>query len=498
MCRATPILLVLGVVVTGELRAEPAPATPLPVPLRKLCLDATAIVLAVPVDPLQPTRFQVQKSLRGPLQPGETIAPSSLKPEQVASFEDPDLAEKKTRPRRIQQALLFLEPGPTEGSWQLLPGGLRFSGEDGKLLAWIPERSRMMVLPEMRWPVMLARVQRDLADLEQLRSYRRIGRASRRVEAMLGWIRDRRNDFTASGPGNDESPMGWDRLQTEVFPWIFASADLEGAWNALRLYADLNRGEIPPENPVVFTSPEGRRFLAERAGNQKSTLGDRIRAVRLLTLSPPVPADREILLGPMLALFAEKNDLLSLEAARWLERSTGAGILPTDRLLPGLMQAYKDAQPGPARDALSRMLCSLASPAEWTKVSGNPPGYCAWLGEMEQGDDQLTFWLTLRTPGASVYQQPTIVVQKLGTLGFVSETKRIPLESLNLPNIWATGWSGSPALVVQLDTSKLTPKTGYKIHVEGQAGKAGQTVKWTSEPQKFMTGAVPPGSRKSP
>ena len=62
----------------------------------------------------------------------------------------------------------------------------------------------------------------------------------------------------------------------------------------------------------------------------------------------------------------------------------------------------------------------------------------------------------------------------------------------------ATGWSGSPALVVQLDTSKFTPKTGYKIHVEGQAGKAGQTVKWTSEPQKFMTGAAPPGSRKSP
>src|SRR4051794_33916329 len=101
------VLAPLAAVIVGVPRAEiPATAEAL-VPLRRLCLDAPAVVLASPLDPVTPTRFRVLSTLRGPMKTGETIEPAGLDPDLVRSFEAPDLAARKRRPRRITQALLF-------------------------------------------------------------------------------------------------------------------------------------------------------------------------------------------------------------------------------------------------------------------------------------------------------------------------------------------------------------------------------------------------------
>src|SRR5262245_6320875 len=54
-------LAVLGLLV-GLAAAQTPRDEPLP-PLRQLCLDAPAVVLAVPTDPVTPLRFQVQSVL---------------------------------------------------------------------------------------------------------------------------------------------------------------------------------------------------------------------------------------------------------------------------------------------------------------------------------------------------------------------------------------------------------------------------------------------------
>src|SRR4051794_13199095 len=80
--------------------------------LRKLCIDAPAIVLAEPVDPITPTRFKVLLTLRGKgLRPGQIVAPVGLTAREVQTFVEIDAKTGKGRPRRINQALLFLTNG---------------------------------------------------------------------------------------------------------------------------------------------------------------------------------------------------------------------------------------------------------------------------------------------------------------------------------------------------------------------------------------------------
>src|SRR5262245_38674374 len=93
----------------------------LPPSLRRLCIDAPAVVLAAPVDPLTPLQFRVQSTLRGSLRPGETIAPGGLIAKQVQTSDEPNVAGGKPRPRGVASVLLFLEPGEAGKGWKLLP-----------------------------------------------------------------------------------------------------------------------------------------------------------------------------------------------------------------------------------------------------------------------------------------------------------------------------------------------------------------------------------------
>jgi hypothetical protein len=483
--------LILGAA-RGEVKVED------PVPLRRLCLGVAAVVLAEPLDPVTPTRFRVLASLRGPLKAGEPVAPAGLDPELVRSFEDPDLAQKKPRPRRVTQALLFLEPDGK--GWKVPPGGARMCGEDGQTVAPTGPRGAMEARRGVRWSVVVTRVREDLAALEQLNAYRRIGRPSRRAEALMGWVQARKAEFSATPPGTDESPAGWDRLQLDVFDWIFAAATPEAAWRAVGLYAELNQGELPRLVTPVFSTPAGRSLLAGIASDGKRLLGERTRALRLLaarpTLRPGAPelergasamdkAEQEGLLGQATKLLSEKDDQFRVWLAQAIVGLSEAADGKLRKALPSLMRAYRESQPGPGRDELAMTLCALAPPEQWKELTGNPAGYCACLRDLSLSDNTLTFWLSLKTPGPAVFEAPTLIVEKLGTLGFVAETKRFPVEPKNLAG-WAAGWDGEDSLVVQLDVSKLAPGSIYRAKVEGFAGQGKGRVKWTSEPKKFQ------------
>ncbi|MFO0880526.1 MAG: hypothetical protein U0840_24535 [Gemmataceae bacterium] len=474
--------------------AAPAETEPLP-SLRRLCIDAPVVLLAAPVDPLTPVEFRVSVSLRGGLLPGETIRPQGLTAEQVRSFDEPDPMTKKPRPRRIAQALLFVEPMAGGKGYRLLPGGLRLCAEDGTYLVPTAKGDGMVPAPALRWPVVALRVKHDLASLDQLQSYRRIGRPARRVEALLSWIQERRGDFMAVGQGTEEAPSGWDRLQVDVFDWILAAATPSDAWRAVRLYAELNQGDLPrlPRSP--FGTPAGRMFLLEVAADPRLLLGARLRALQVLAqptvlgagaAEPVQPAEVAPLLDRLADLLGEKKADVAVGIAPVL--LTLADRVPDRmaRILPALVQAYRAAQPGPTRDDLALVLCRLAPPAQWKELTGNPAGYLVCLRDLSRNETHVTFWLTLRTPGPAVFEAPTLVVEKLGPLGFVAEVKRYPVEPMNLDGGWAAGWSGADALVVQVDAGKFPAGSTYRVRVEGTAGQGTERVKWTSEPKKIV------------
>lgn len=496
-CLALLTLLLVGLLGADTRKPDDDP----PVPLRRLCIDAPAIVLGVPLDPVAPKRFRVQAVLRGSVKVGEEIAPEGLTAARVQTFEEPNVAEGKPRPRRIATALLFLEPSASGKGWRLAAGGMRCCSEDGATLAIVNRRGSLAVQENTRWVGVVSRVRQDLAAVEQLEGYRRLGRPARRVQAMLSWVQERKSEFTAQGIGTDESPAGWDRLQQEVFDWVFAAAEVEDAWRGVNLYAELNQGEVPRLRSPTFASAAGREFLVKIAGDARLLLGERTRAVQLLPTQAVSITDnheRDTLLKQLLPLLTEKNEAYRIALAQAVIRlsETNDPARPRNpQALPAVLQAYKDSQPGPAREELALALAVFAPPGQWKELTGNPPGVVACLRDFEKQENTLTFWLTLRTPSGAVYEAPTLVIERLNTLGFTAETKRFPVEVKNLDRPWSAGWNGDEALVVQINVATLTSNNNYRVKVEGFLGKNKDRQKWTSEPRKFR---IPPRPGEGP
>lgn len=499
--------VVLVWVAAPSLFAEDMREEELEIPLRRLCIDAQGIVLASPIDPMTPTQFRVVSVLRGELREGELIAPQGLDPARVRTFEDAAVSEKKGRPRRITQALLFLERSRAGKGWRLMRQGIRLCSESGQMLAPTASHGTMQVQPSLRWSVVVERVRQDLAALEKLEGYRRIGRPGRRVQAMLSWVKERKAEFTGSAQGTDESPGGWDHLQQDVFDWVFACASPEDAWEAVRLYAELNRGEIPQLRSPVFATKQGQNLLVRLASEDRHLLGDRIRALQLLgtqgTLwpheqerrlgaKPLTQAEQQSLEERLLPLLQETNESFRVQLVQVLVALHPSQEGKSRKLLALLLQTYQGCPVGPARDELAWALCGLVPAAQWKELTGNEAGYCACLRDFTYQQNRLTFWLTLRTPGVGVYEPPVLVLERLGTLGFVAEAKRIPLQPENLPAGWTSGWEGEDALAVQYDASKLMAGSLYRVRVEGYTGRGKERIKWTSEPRKFQVPGSPP------
>jgi hypothetical protein len=509
------LFVLAGLVVLAVSLAWGQPQTP---SLRKLCIDAPTILLAEPVDPATPTSFKVVLVIRGKgVRAGDTLTPEGLMAGAVRTMEtDPET--HKPRPRRIVQALLFLAPGKLDKSKKAPAGprvlwdGLRFCTDDGRVLAPTGEYGQLQVREQLRWPVLLQRVRADVATVEQLQSYRRMARPRRRTEALIDWVQRHRGEFAAAPVAGreDEEPAGWEDLQLAVFDWLLAEAAPADAWLAVKLYAELNRGDNPRLSYPTFSTPEGRKFLLDLARNASVLFADRARALQVLgapiTLWPtndemkrgakPVTAkEQETLLEQLAGLLDYKEESFGVAVARAIvrlsrpENKTYAEQRNASKL-PALIAAYKSSRPGPARDELSAAVYALASPSQWKEVSGNPPGVCASLADLERKHATVTFWLTLQPSAPTIYEAPVMVVEKLNTFGFVSQTTRVPLGVLNLERPWAQGWKPTEPLATRQDIPNLVPSTTYRIRVEGFAGKGKDRRQWRSEPKRFVVPAA--------
>src|SRR5437588_12759385 len=92
----------------------PARAKDLPTySVRELAIRATNVVLAEPLDPVEPTRCRVLEVLRGAgLRAGDRLTLADVSPHELRSYQEGPAPARKLRPRRISQVLLFLGPNP--------------------------------------------------------------------------------------------------------------------------------------------------------------------------------------------------------------------------------------------------------------------------------------------------------------------------------------------------------------------------------------------------
>jgi hypothetical protein len=511
-------------------RSEPAP----PPSLRELCVQAPVVVLARPIDPVTPTRFTVLSVLRGKgIGPGSKLIPQGLAEKDVKSYDEVNPQTKKPRPRLIDQALLFLEPVETKGErsgYRVLEAGFRLCTSDGRVLvpaAALNEKDkakdgeRLRVVKDAEWPAIVRRVRADLRSIDHLYAIRDHARPGQRTRGLLDWIEKRRADFSVlpSGRLSDSVPLGWGRLGVDIYDWIFAAAPPEECWAAVRLYASHERGATPQLKYPSFSTPEGRKYLVAQATNDRLVTGDRRRALRLLTqpitLRPPgTPgrpavkaidaAERKTLLDAISPLVAGKDEPLQVEAIRTV-RTLMPAARGTPALVSSLISAYKAAQPGPGRDEVAQALCALAETEQYKVLTNNPAGFCATLNDFTFDGSEITFFLTMQTGDAKVFEQPTLVLEKIGTLGIIAETKRFPLAVLNLEGDWPDG-IGAATLAARLDVTKIVypPPTGarpapntaptiWRIRVEGAVGKDKGRRTWKSEPRKIAVRPLPPG-----
>jgi hypothetical protein len=365
-------------------------------------------------------------------------------------------------------------------------------------------------MAEVNWSVMAYQASTDAAEVERLLALARLAHPSRRWQALRGWVERHRSEIgspLASG-------RGWGRLEKQVFNWLLESGDQEQRWATVRLYAELQRGALL-RCECLFATPAGRAMLLRVARDDRSLLGDRTRALQLLgetaTLWPSLGGkrsevvlsgkERDALLDGLVGLLAETDDHCRAAAARAIlsaSRPPRADLAapPTDRALPGLVSAYQASKPGPARDQLAEAVCAVAPAQKWKELTGNPPGVVACLRDLERAGDRMTFWLHLRPGGQRVYQAPEVVLERLGTLGFVAETRRLPLSKLNLERPWAAGWNGEDLLLAEVPLAGLQAGN-WRMTVQGSVGKGKDSQKWVSE-RKLFTVAAPRNPRRGP
>jgi hypothetical protein len=184
-----------------------------------------------------------------------------------------------------------------------------------------------------------------------------------------------------------------------------------------------------------------------------------------------------------------------VRTTRRLSRPAEVGLemATTRSALAALVEAYRTASPGVGRDELAEAVCLLAPPSQWKALTGNPPGLVACVRDLSREEGKLCFWLSLRSGGREVHEQPTLLLEKPGLLSIVGERKRVPLPVVNLPRPWAQGWDGAEYLYVQVPMQGLTPGA-WRVRVEGTVGK--DRVKWTSEPRKLVIEG--PSRRRGP
>jgi hypothetical protein len=523
MRRIAAILALLSLLILPA----PIEAKPLPtLSVRELVLHAETILLAEPVERLDvPTRFKVLEVLRSDgLKPGDTF---TIDPG-LHNLRDTGptlLPLEKRKPPTVEQALLFL--GPNRGTrgqphFEPVASGLRFWTRDHSLLVPVqianPGGFFMEERRDVDWGELVRQARADAGTIADLFARKKLRPIGRRNRALLEWVESHQHEFGA--PMNAEHPektaQGWGHLETDIFQWVLASCEPGDCWLAVKLYAELNRGTVPPLHEPAFGTRDGRALLLRIATADDALEGDRLRALSLLShpftlWAGPLPRfprlrfldakEQTDLIDRLTPLLASKSAPLRAATARTLRCVCNPEVVADEhrksqRALPALVKAFRLEYPGEPRDQIASAIGVLGA-KHWQELTGNPPGMVVLLRDLERRDKQVHFWLNLRPCGQVVYEQPTLVLERINQSQAAMETKQMPLPVANLPRPWGEGWDGSSVLLVEFSVQDFKDGT-WRVSVRGTAGKDKDKSKWTSEPKTFVIDPPPKANNGQP
>jgi hypothetical protein len=506
-CGAAILTLIFLLIPLASIEARPLPTRS----VRELVLHAETIVVAEHAEENTPApRFKVREVLRGSgIKPGDTL---SIDPGlHNLQIHEPmqRLLDGHNLPV-VEQALLFF--GPKRGPrFEPIASGLRFWTRDHSLLVPVQaDNSSNYVMQERRdvnWAELVRQTRADAEAVNDLFARKKLRPSGRRNRALLEWIECHRHEFgaptTAEHP--EKTAQGWGDLEMQVFQWVLDSGEPSGCWSAVKLYAELNRGGVPPLHVPAFGSRAGRALLLRVATANDALEGDRLRALTLLghplTLwAAPLQRLPQVqfldakeqadLLDRLTPLLTSPSAPLRAAAARTIRRASQPDVLADEhpksqRALPALVKAFRLEYPGEPRDEIAEAICVLGDAKDWQELTGNPPGMVVLQRDLDRRKDHVHFWLNLRPCGQVVYEQPTLLLERINQSQAAMETKRLPLPVVNLSKPWGEGWDGDAVLLVEFSVKDLKPGS-WRVSVQGTAGKDKDKRKWIAEPKTFV------------
>lgn len=485
--------------------------------VRDWAIRTDACVLAVPDErSITPRCFKVVHVLRGEgIKPGDSIRFEGALEFKISIFDE--YVSSGCKPRlvnheevgEVEKALIFL--GPNHGT-RAQPRFLRSES----IICFGLQQRRVLIPPSLdcgyyvlesepyaHWNDLVDQARLQSAEVNDLYARKNIRQIERRNWALLDWVERHRNDFDryASGSWRDR-PKGWGHLEGAIFQWVMESDDPPTSWSAIKLYAELNHGELPALLGPTFGFPKGRSLLLKIATASNVLEGHRVRALKLLshpqtlwaTSSKEHPLANSLQAEEQKDLIDQLTPLLTAQTAP-LRGAAALALrcicypeeekrktMRTKPALPTLVKAYRSETPGDARNELAKAVCFIGGPEHWQKLTGNPSTLLITLDQITQSQTYVQLFLNFWWRGSITCESTTLLAERLEGGNRVVETKRFPFR---MTHDKLSRWSEEQSrMSMYLPEKNLRPGT-WRLRVCGTVGKGKDKQSWMGEPSVF-------------
>ncbi len=534
--RVSLLLAVVGI----TLLAEMAQAAMYPLlSLRELTVRADLIVVAVPVDTPDFSRFRVVEVLKGScIKFGDEICIDGAL---LTSLGKPcyGLGEnEKQEAYEAVKGLFFLRRRTANGGrFRTVTSGIRYLTKDNKVLSpyqygnpgpvhmvppedapvadWFKELRR-----KLDWQTMLSKVRADVAEVNEALALKGIKDPVERNRALFDWIADHCGEFRRDRFGKEVWGTSWGPLEDWVFEWIMESFVIEDCWKAVELHAELNPGSSsgPDADISPFACPEGRKLLLDMSLNVARPAVERRCALYWMRSSLwPYPRrerpahikyvdrDEQLVITNGLVSLLQAGDEKIRRAALWALYDacrSPSGVdtgFDTEEVVLALVAAYQSEPPGKLRNSLANAIAGTVSKELWEELTGNPRGILVVIDDFVLNEGRASFSLNMENTWERVFECPALVLERVDDSNKVVENRQIPLPVTYLPKPWEEGWfgDGTQHAAVSFPDAGLT-QGRWRLTVEGTAGKGKEKVSWTSEHWVFEIPEREEGTKQSP
>lgn len=502
---AKPLCLFLALILCHQASGENLPSQY----LRALAASSDAVVIVRPVagsslphheaeDYKHQTLFDAEEVLKG----DPKLASTTLRVWDRSLF---DLGSPwpKSEIIKLKQAMLFLTK-TNEGDWNL--EYLYVLTTDGVVVRPTqlnnPGAYVLAEKPDLSWFDTQDIVRKFLPQIEALKALRAIPDASKRNQALFGWIKDHQGEFYGSflmpKDSTSEPRIGWGCLEYEVFEWILEADIHADSWLAMQRRAETCRHAVTSWDNLsrsrTFTNHSGRAFLLAKLLDPNQPLIARRAAASLLSaslnngpLSTTNPernsvtsADQTNILQTCMPLASHEDPILRREVLYMLVSATDpfndASRPQKNKLaLSVIANALSGERDNSMLSDLPTHLNHLMDEVEWKALTGNDSRICVTVSaSLDAAKLHLQVNSKHLPDGAELPVE--VVLERLDKNGVATEAVTSKVAA-HYPKKWPKDWQGCMSLE-PIPVDALTSGT-WKVRLKGVSADA-RRLPWTS------------------